>query len=370
MKIAILTTYFHPEENGLTRYIEGLYLALLKNHPDIEVEVIVFDTLETGKAYEERGKFKIHRVKSWQFMGRTYAVPMLSGYLQIKKIFAQNKYDIINTHTRFFFSSFLGIWFGKKHSIPVVHTEHGSGFVKNGNFWVELIAKIYDHTLGKYTLKNATVVCGVSKSVCDFAKKLGAPETHTIYNGIDSDFWKAHISADDIRKELGVSEDEKIFTFVGRLVPSKGCQDILEALRGVKTSYWKLIVIGEGDYRKKLEEIITKNDLGERVVFLGMCQKEKIRSVLQISDLFINASFASEGLPTTILEAAAAGARCVSSDMGGSIEIVGEENVYPARNTEALREKIVNFEKIEKTDVTRFNWQNIAEKYFTVLKSM
>ncbi len=370
MKIAILTTYFHPEENGLTRYIEGLYSALLKNHPEIEVEVIAFDTLKTGKADEKWGKFKIHRVKSWQFMGRTYAIPTPGGYLQIKKIFAENQYDSINTHTRFFFSSFLGIWFGKKYSIPVVHTEHGSGFVQNGNFWVELIAKIYDYTLGKYTLKNSAIVCGVSQSVCAFAKRLGAKEAHTIYNGIETDFWKKNLNADNIRKEMGVSEEEKVFTFVGRLVPSKGCQDILEALREVKAFRWKLFVVGDGAYRKNLEALIVKNNFGGRVVFLGMCKKEKIRAVLQITDLFINASFASEGLPTTILEAAATGARCVSSDMGGSVEIVGEENVYPARDITTLRGKIANYEKIKKTDITRFDWDNIAEKYFAVLNLM
>lgn len=370
MKIAILTTYFFPEENGITRYIEGLYMALILKHPDIEVEVIAFDTLKTGKWFEKRGSFVIRRIESRQFLGGTYAIPTPRGYLQLRKIFAANTYDAINTHTRFFFSSFLGIRFGKKYGIPIVHTEHGSGFVQHGSFLVEIIAKMYDYTLGKYTIKNANVVCGVSQSVCTFAEKLGAKNPHTIYNGIKTSFWKEATLQDETRKELGILENDVVVSFVGRLVPSKGCQDIIAALNGVNVLNWKLIIIGDGPYRKKLEEIVEKNNLNGKVIFLGMQKKERIRSILQVCDLFVNPSFAAEGLPTTILEAAAAGCRCLSSDRGGAVEVLGSENTYPARDNEALREKIIRYKDIEKTDVDRFDWKNISERYFEVLKSV
>ena len=370
MKIAILTTYFFPEENGITRYIEGLYGALLEAHGELEVEVIVFDTLGTQKWQEKWGQFTIRRIESRQFMGRTYAVPTLKGYRQLKKIFNDNKYDIINTHTRFFFSSFLGIKFGKKYDIPVVHTEHGSGYVQHGNLLVELVAKTYDHTLGKYTLKNSKIVCGVSESVCEFAKKLGAKKVQTIYNGIDAAFWQENVIKNEIKKELGINDGEIVFSFVGRIVPSKGCQDVIEALEKVKNISWKFVVVGDGIFRKKLEEIVSNKKLEDGIVFMGMHKKEMIRNILQISDLFINASFASEGMPTTILEASAAGAKCLSSDMGGSVEILPEENLYTAKNIDELREKIEGYRDIKKINVSRFDWKNIQEKFYDVLKSV
>ncbi len=367
MKIAILTTYFHPEENGLTRYIEGLYSALLKNHPEIVVDVITFDTLKTGKMCEEWGKFKIHRVKSWQFLGRTYAIPTPKGFLQLKKIFVQNQYDVINTHTRFFFSSFLGIWFGKKYAIPVVHTEHGSGFVQSGNLIVDLMARIYDQTIGRYTLASADVVCGTSQSVCNFARKFGAKKTEAIYNGIGMNFWQTKTEKEKTKKTLGIKENDIVLSFVGRLVPSKGCQDLISALAGEMDFSWKLFIVGDGFYKNKLMQIIKKKRLEQKIFVLGHKNKKELRDILQVSDVYVNSSFAAESGPRTLLEAAASGCKCISTEIGLASEILSADAIYKARDIEKLRERIFYYEKLSVPDVSRFDWEVIAEKYSELL---
>lgn len=368
MKIAILTTYFWPDENGLTRYIDGLYSSLLEKHPEIEVDVIAFDTLKTGKYEEKYKKFNIHRVKCVPILGRTYAFPTIGGCRQIKKIFQENKYDIINTHTRFFLTSFLGIRLGKKYDIPIVHTEHGSGFVLTENRVVNWIAKIFDLTLGKYVLKNAKIICGVSESVCVFAKKLGAKKTAVIYNGINVSFWNEGRDKKNYRKELGIIQDEEVISFVGRLVPSKGCQNLIKALKDINTLKWRLIIAGDGFHERNIKQMTGDYKLSEKIIFLGRQNQEQIRDLLQASDLFLNPSLASEGLPTTLLEASVAGCRCLSSDKGGSVEVLGKENIYPAGDIKSLREKISNYKKLPVADVQHFDWENIGEKFYGILK--
>ena len=368
MKIAILTTYFWPDENGLTRYIDGLYSSLLKNHPEIEVDVIAFDTLKTEKYKEQYKKFNVHRVKCIPIMGRTYAFPTIGGCRQLKKIFKENKYHIINTHTRFFLTSFLGIRLGKKYGIPVIHTEHGSGFVLTENKVVNWIAKIFDLTLGKYVLKNSKIVCGVSKSAGEFARKLGAEKTAVIYNGIDISFWSERGNEKKYCEKLGIGQKEDVVSFVGRLVPSKGCQNLIKALKDINTLKWRLVVAGDGFFENELKKMVGKYNISEKVSFLGRQNQEQIRDLLQASDLFVNPSLASEGLPTTLLEASAAGCRCLSSDKGGSVEVLSEKNIYLAGNIEILKEKISNYKKLPIADIGQFDWENISEKFYSVLK--
>jgi glycosyltransferase involved in cell wall biosynthesis len=371
MRIAVLTTYFDPEENGLTRYINGLYGALLEKHPEIEVDVIAFDTLRTKKYKQKAKNWMIYRIDCIPILGGTYAIPTKKGRKQLHEIFQKNSYDIINTHTRFFLTSYYGMRFGKKHRTPLVHTEHGSGFVKHQSKIVELIAKAYDLTLGKYTLKNAALVCGVSQSACRFAKKLGAKKTEVIFNGIDLNFWcETRNEKLETRKRLGIKSDEVVYTFVGRLIPEKGVQDLIEVLREIKGISWKLLVVGDGFYRNELENLVKKHQLENKILFLGTKGQKEIRDILNITDLFINPSLASEGLPTTILEAAGCGMRVLSSDKGGSVEVLGKENLFPAGNSEELKKKILDYKKLPIPKVEKFNWKNISDKYYEIISAI
>jgi|GEM_PF-1192532 len=401
MKIAALTTYFDPEENGLTRYINGLYGALLKEHPEIEVDVITFDTLKTKKYKEKTNNRTIYRLDCIPMLGRTYAVLTKKGKKQLREIFQNNSYDLINTHTRFFLSSYYGIRLSKKYHIPVIHTEHGSGFVKHSRRPIEWAAKAYDLTLGKYVLKNADLVCGVSESCCQFAKKLGAKKTAVVSNGINLEFWKSESvpslekkggGGSLLKRDLGINNNDIVFTFIGRLIPEKGVQNLIEVLYGLPfrplsrnpkknqkilsrsrikcgmtIEQWELLIIGDGFYRRELEKLVKKYKLEDKILFWGAKNQKEVRNILRITDLFINPSLASEGLPTTILEAAACGCRVLSSDKGGSVEVLNKENLYRAGNLTELKKKILRYRKIPVPKAEKFDWQEIADEYYRLI---
>jgi len=363
MRIAVLTTYFDPEENGLTRYIGGLYGALRKKHPEIQVDVITFDTLRTKKYFEKKKNWDIYRIDCLPILGRTYAVPTKRGRRQLREIFRKNTYDLINTHTRFFLTSYYGLKLGKKYKTPVIHTEHGSDFVKHSCRPVEWIAKGYDYTLGRHVLKNADLVCGVSESACRFARKLGAGKTEVVYNGINVKFWQA------AQRTRPTKKNAINFTFVGRLIAEKGVQDLITALKE-NPHNWRLRVVGDGPHRKNLENLVGKYGLEDRIQFLGAKSQKEIRDILGKTDLFINPSLASEGLPTTILEAAATGCRVLSSDKGGSVEALDKENLYPAGNLTELKAKILDYQKLPVPTVDKFDWANISDQYYRAISGI
>mgnify|MGYP000075575808 CR=1 FL=1 len=81
----------------------------------------------------------------------------------------------------------------------------------------------------------------------------------------------------------------------------------------------KLIIVGEGELRRELEEIIEKYDLKNYVSMLGQCNNVQER--LNASDVFVQSSD-YEGLPISGLEAMACGLPIISTKAGGTVDIV------------------------------------------------
>ncbi|HEX2704478.1 MAG TPA: glycosyltransferase, partial [Candidatus Lustribacter sp.] len=90
----------------------------------------------------------------------------------------------ISTHTRFFPMSWLGLRAGRRAGRPVVHTEHGAGFVRTGAPVVDLLARLVDLTMGRAVLRGATRVLAVSDAVADFVRHLAGRESVVVGNGV------------------------------------------------------------------------------------------------------------------------------------------------------------------------------------------
>ena len=369
MRIAVFTTYFAPEVNGLTRYIEGLYGALLRKHPEITVDVYTFDTQKTGILKERRGVFTVYRAECVTMLGGTYAFPAPKGYRRLRRVFHSKTYDIVNTHTRFFVSTFIGALLAKKRGVTLVHTEHGSGFVQHENVMVRLLAFCYDMTLGVFSVRRADAVCAVSESVARFVRRFGAKKIEVVSNGIDIPFWRRETDRKSARVRYGITDGETCIAFVGRLIAAKGCQDLLSALQVFSNYPWRLLVAGDGPYRKKLEEFADRYGVSQNVSFLGALSKGEVRELFHVADIFVNPSRAAEGLPTTLLEATAAGCLCISSDTGGSKDVLPKACLYRVGDVDDLRMLLKEYRSLPWADVSGFGWDAIAEKFFRVLEA-
>jgi len=126
------------------------------------------------------------------------------------------------------------------------------------------------------------------------------------------------------REKFGLTNDQRVVTFVARLVPMKG----LEAFVRAMASYRKTggpeavgIVVGDGPLAPSAKELAEQ--LNAPVRFVGF--QEDVSACLAISDVAVFTS-EREVLPTVALEAAAAGLPIVSSDIPGHREII-ENNV-------------------------------------------
>ena len=110
---------------------------------------------------------------------------------------------------------------------------------------------------------------------------------------------------------------------VGRLVPAKGQHILLAAIgRLVKAGRdVSLRFVGDGPDRASLEAVVSEMGLGDRVVFEGAVNQDRIRAFYETADVFALASFA-EGIPVVLMEAMAMAIPCVTTYITGIPELI------------------------------------------------
>jgi glycosyltransferase involved in cell wall biosynthesis len=135
------------------------------------------------------------------------------------------------------------------------------------------------------------------------------------------------------------SPRQDLIAGVGRLVASKRFDDLIEAFDrvGPVADGWRVVIVGDGPERTRLEALAAARGQEHRVVFTGW--DEAPWTTLAHAAIFVQCS-AHEGFPTTLLEAMASGCAVVSSDCRfGPREILGEEGaefLYPVGDVDAL----------------------------------
>jgi glycosyltransferase involved in cell wall biosynthesis len=222
--------------------------------------------------------------------------------------------DLISVHTRFFPMTWTGIDVARKLQVPVVLTEHGSGFVRGVSPMVAIASRVIDVTRGRMALRNADLVLAISEAAQTFVKKLAGVNSSLFYNAIV-------LPKKSATKSLGNDRGKSInLVFVGRLVPGKGWDDFIAASILIAEKMPSLLfdfhVLGDGPSRRDAEELAFRSGFGANFHFHGHVSHEAVADILS-GAIYVNPSRLSEGFQTTLLEALAAGARIVTYALPG-----------------------------------------------------
>jgi len=192
---------------------------------------------------------------------------------------------------------------------------------RNVDDWKGPVRRWLDRRLARWSSK----VVAVSTKVEHYCRdRIGIPaeKLMTIRNGIPCESpAPLERSREAIRTELGLALDAPVVIQVGRLVPQKGYEVLLDAMRRVSTSrpHARLLILGDGPARADLVSRARELGIGDRVVFAGF--RTNVNEFLHASDLFVLASW-REGLPVSLLEAMAAALPAVVTAVGGNDEVV------------------------------------------------
>ncbi len=168
-----------------------------------------------------------------------------------------------------------------------------------------------------------------------------------IHNGIDIEKFSEYIEKNDeiqrVKKNYNFGEDEIILGNCSNFRGEKRHYDLIQALKNLREKGYpvKLLLIGDGEMRSKMEKQIKELGLEQQVVITGHVMD--VRSYLAVVDIFVLTSDSVETLSIAAIESQAMKKAAVLSDIGGASEIV-EEGItgylYEAGQVEQLTEKL------------------------------
>lgn len=164
-----------------------------------------------------------------------------------------------------------------------------------------------------------------------------APE-HYVPNGIRIPAPGTPESRAEVRRELGLADDDVVAVLVARLAPLKGHDVLLRALARLAPTLPRLraVLVGEGPLADELAALAEELGITDRLVFTGL--RRDVGRVLDAADIGVLPSL-HEAVPISIIEEMAAGLPIVATDVGGLPDTVadGEQGVIvPPGDVEAL----------------------------------
>jgi glycosyltransferase involved in cell wall biosynthesis len=198
-----------------------------------------------------------------------------------------------------------------------------------------------------WTVRQCDVFAANSAGAKQFLVRSGAPagKVRIIPNGhVVSRYQTLLSSRESLRAGLGAGPDDTLAIYVGRLIPSKRVEDLLQAIALLRDTQPRLrvAIVGEGPERSALEQQAAALGIEGVVHFAG--RRLDVPELLQVADLFAFPS-ETEGLSNAVMEAALAGLPIVACDIGGVREIVLDGRgafLVPCRQPPALAAEIVH----------------------------
>src|SRR5690606_20770039 len=175
----------------------------------------------------------------------------------------------------------------------------------------------------RFGIEQSDAVTAVSQSLVDQTYELLKPnkEIKTIYNFVDEKvYFKREIG--DLRKEYGITEDEKVIIHVSNFRKVKRVEDVVRAFNLIqKKVKSKLLLVGDGPELTTVCKLISELGLDNQVLLLG--KQENLPELYSISDLKLLLS-EKESFGLVLIEAMACGVPTIGTNVGGIPEVIHE----------------------------------------------
>jgi glycosyltransferase involved in cell wall biosynthesis len=229
---------------------------------------------------------------------------------------------------------------------PIVHQEHGFG----PDEAVRL--KFRRVFARRIALKRIFKTLVVSKTLLDIALnqyRLPREKVTLIRNGVDTTRFSPHRDI-ELRHVLGAADDTLLCGYVGYLRPEKRLDFLIRAFAEAQIPNAKLVLVGEGCCRTKLESLSRALGVGDRIVFAGYAAGTA--RYYAAFDIFMMSSV-TEQTPMSLLEAMASGLPALCTDVGDTAEMLESQNVPIVVPSTSFREYVKSLRMLAATPELR-----------------
>ncbi len=373
----IFSAQYLPHMGGVERYTYNLAKTLKEKGNNV---IVVTSRIDDLPESEMMDGIKVYRVPCINLLDGRYPVLKFwnKRYRIIKKKLKKYPIKFVLVNTRFYLHSLAGVKFGHKNGIKTVMVDHGTSHLSVHNKLFDKIGGWWEHIITWRDKRYCKDFYGVSLASCEWLEHFHIKAKGALYNALNMDEINGLIenSSKDVRKKHKIPENAKVIAFTGRLLEEKGIIPLISSVEKIckERDDVYLVLAGDGP----LDEYVNEHK-SDHIIPVGRLEYQDVISLLVESDIFCMPSF-SEGFSTSVLEAVACNCYVVTTERGGSKEIIvskdygtiiknnKEKLVYDALveiiDDDSAREKACknSYDKL----INEFTWEVTTDKVIKI----
>jgi glycosyltransferase involved in cell wall biosynthesis len=276
-------------------------------------------TVTVVSMYGARGTWIEHELESERlpthFLEKKHGVD-LRMVPRVGQVLLQFRPDVLHTHM-----------YTLKYALPALLLHRRCGVVHTVHTLAHAELDSWSQAVQRFAFKLGVAPVAIGEAVDESHRSIyGRPCRCIIPNGIClSDYAESPSARKAIRASLSIPLEAPVFVAIGMLRPAKNHPALLRAFASerLREAGAHLLLAGDGELRKGLEDQARALELQSRVHFLGV--RSDVSSLLSAADVFVLASL-REGNPLSVMEAMAAGRPIVATAIGCLPEMVPESS--------------------------------------------
>lgn len=291
-----------------------------------------------------------------------------------KEIIEKERFDIINTHFAIP-SGPAGNYISKKYGIPNVLSIHGGDIFDPSKSLSPHKTFGLKQTVRKMLSSADTVVAQSTDTKSNALNYYGLKRNIEIVPLGIKPLTKYNVT----KKEMGVDENQFLFSTIGRLVRRKNIEDLLNIIKEVIVDYpAQLVIMGDGPEKEKINSKIIELGIQKNVRLLGRVSEEDKLKYLSISDLYLSTAI-HEGFGIVFLEAMDFGVPVVCYNRGGQVDFLKDSitgRLINLNDSESFKDAVIELladkEKLNAIKEYNANYvkdfyiNNIAREYINI----
>ena len=207
-------------------------------------------------------------------------------------------------------------------------------------------------------------------------------------NGVDTRMFRK-MDMSHLKQELGISKNEFVIGYVGRLMQMKGLANLLKAfamLENQKPPVCRLLVVGSGEYREEMLSIASRLNISKKMILINAVPAEEVPRYINCMDVLILPSITTPGwvefFGRVLVEAMMCEVPVIGSNSGEIPNVIGNAGlIFQEGNEKELKDKLVMITRdpdlrrsLTKSGLTRatslFTWESIARGTYETYRSM
>lgn len=365
-KVLLITPGILPvpaSMGGAVEYLTELYLTENDKKQQVEFDVTTITYQKKVKnPYQNTNliwikgyplKFQISRAVRYLF-NKIFPFYIDNAYIhEVLKVLKKRKekYDLIFIENNPLFVKSIRKIDKNTKIILHLHNDYLNDSSKHHQYLLDQCERIY--TVSDYIGKRVQTIAPTDKVV-------------TLYNGIEIEKFNKKASKKEIlefRKSYGISEDDFVILFAGRLIKEKGILELLMVFKKLlqKNKNMKLLIVGSKAFKgsrkdgfiRKLNQLAK--DCKDHIIFTGFLDYDKMPLIYQASNVSVVPSNWGEPLATTVIEGIESGIFQIVTNDGGIPEMVAgtsakviDKNHLEEELFHSLEEVIKNKENIKR----------------------